>query len=69
MLEAFDLVKEINPRTGLGEGVLYMVIEVKPGSPTLYGIGGANASDQIEKWLPEEKLEQWVVGSGSRRKR
>lgn len=61
MLETFDLVKEINPRTGLGEGVLYMVIEVKPGSPTLYGIGGANASDQIKKWLPEEKLEKWVV--------
>ena len=46
-----------------GRGRAYMVIEVKPGSPTLYGIGGANASDQIEKWLPEEKLEKWVVES------
>lgn len=48
MLGVFDLVKEINPRTGLGEGVLYIVIEVKPGSPTLYGMAAQKQAIKLK---------------------
>lgn len=61
MLGVFDLVKEINPRTGLGEGVLYIVIEVKPGSPTLTELRQQMQAIKLQKWLPEEKLNSGLL--------
>ena len=61
MLEVFDLVKEINPRTGLGVVGVHMVNEVMAVRVKVLVFGVVNESDQIEQMVPEEKLQQCVV--------